>query len=200
MLTLLKPDEATNISVSIPGNDIDNLLTKEWLLTNGRGSYASSTIAGCNTRTYHGLLIGSLMPPAHRIMALSNCLEMVISKAGIFNLSTFEFPDKFAPKGFDFLKKFRRDIGAHFDYEFAKEGSFHPYDFLTVFMPKIFGVWNWNETSTDMKYWAQHQPGSWMFSIANVYISALVIVVLIPFLRYLYNKKENLRQCQKKFI
>ncbi|MBN2594865.1 MAG: glycogen debranching enzyme family protein [Sedimentisphaerales bacterium] len=117
MLTLQKADEATNISVSIADRDIDNLLTKEWLLTNGRGSYASSTIAGCNTRAYHGLLIGSLTPPAHRVMALSNCLEMVISRAGIFNLSTFEFPDKFAPTGFGFLKKFRLDIGAHFDYE-----------------------------------------------------------------------------------
>jgi len=119
VLTLQKSDEATNISVSVAEKDIDNLLTKEWLLTNGRGSYASSTIVGCNTRAYHGLLIGSLMPPAHRIMALSNCLEMVISKAGIFNLSTFEFPDKFAPKGFGYLRKFRRDTGAHFDYEFA---------------------------------------------------------------------------------
>jgi glycogen debranching enzyme len=117
VLTLQKSDEAANISVSIAGKDIDNLLTKEWLLTNGRGSYASSTIIGCNTRAYHGLLIGSLMPPAHRVMALSNCLEMVISKAGIFNLSTFEFPDRFAPTGLDFLKNFRRDIGAHFDYE-----------------------------------------------------------------------------------
>ena len=117
MLTLQNADEATIISLSITNQDIDNLLTKEWLLTNGRGSYASSTIAGCNTRAYHGLLIGSLMPPAHRVMALSNCLEMVISKTGIFNLSTFEFPDKFAPTGFDFLKNFRRDIGVHFDYE-----------------------------------------------------------------------------------
>jgi len=119
VLTLQKADEATNISVSIADQDIDNLLTKEWLLTNGRGSYASSTIAGCNTRAYHGLLIGSLMPPAHRVMALSNCLEMVISKSGIFNLSTFEFPDKFAPTGFGYLKKFRRDLGVHFDYELA---------------------------------------------------------------------------------
>jgi glycogen debranching enzyme len=119
VLTLQKADEAANISVSITARDIDNLLTKEWLLTNGRGSYASSTIAGCNTRAYHGLLIGSLTPPAHRVMALSNCLEMVISRTGIFNLSTFEFPDKFAPTGFDYLKKFRRDIGVHFDYEFA---------------------------------------------------------------------------------
>jgi predicted glycogen debranching enzyme len=120
VLTLQKSDELSNISMSISEKDVDNLLSKEWLLTNGCGGYASSTIAGCNTRAYHGLLIGSLMPPAYRIMALSNCLDMVISKAGIYNLSTFEFPDKFAPMGLCFLKNFRRDIGAHFDYEFAK--------------------------------------------------------------------------------
>jgi glycogen debranching enzyme len=117
VLTLQKSEEAANISISIAKKDIDDLLTKEWLLTNGRGSYASSTIADCNTRGYHGLLIGSLIPPAHRVMALSNCLEMVISGAGIFNLSTFEFPDKFAPTGFVFLKNFRRDTGVHFDYK-----------------------------------------------------------------------------------
>jgi len=119
VLTLEKADEAASVSVSIADQDIDNLLTKEWLLTNGRGSYASSTIVGCNTRAYHGLLIGSLMPPAHRVMALSNCLEMVISKSEVFNLSTFEFADKFAPAGYGFLKTFRRDIGAHFDFELA---------------------------------------------------------------------------------
>ena len=117
VLTLQKADEVASISVSIADQDIDNQLTKEWLLTNGRGSYASSTIAGCNTRAYHGLLIGSVRPPAHRIMAFANCLEMIISKGEVFNLSTFEFADKFAPAGFGFLKKFRRDTGVHFDYE-----------------------------------------------------------------------------------
>jgi len=117
VLTLQKADKETNLYVSTVGQDIDNLLTKEWLLTNGRGGYASSTIIGCNARAYHGLLIGSLIPPAHRIMTLSNCLEMVISKERVFNLSTFEFPGKFAPTGFVFIKAFRRDMGAHFDYE-----------------------------------------------------------------------------------
>jgi len=109
-----------SISVQTAEQEIDDLLTKEWLLTNGRGGYASSTIAGCNTRAYHGLLIGSLNPPAQRIMALSNCLEMIISRAKVFNLSTFEFPDRIAPAGFGFLKKFRRDIGAHFDFKLAE--------------------------------------------------------------------------------
>ena len=105
------------ISISIADQPIENLLAKEWLLTNERGSYASSTIAGCNTRGYHGLLIGSLNPPVNRIMALANCLEMVIFDGKVFNLSTFEFSDKFTPTGFTFLRQFRLDIGAHFDYE-----------------------------------------------------------------------------------
>ena len=79
--------------------------------------YSSSTIIGCNTRRYHGLLIGSLSPPADRIMSLSNCLEMVINNGQVFNLSTFEFSDKFAPAGFDYIKRFRRELGAHIDYE-----------------------------------------------------------------------------------
>ncbi len=108
------------ISISIANQPIENLLTKEWLLTNERGSYASSTIAGCNTRGYHGLLIGSLNPPVNRIMTLTNCLEMVIIKGQAFHLSTFEFSDKFAPTGFTFLRQFRRDTGAHFDYELDK--------------------------------------------------------------------------------
>jgi len=107
VLTLQKVDDAATVSVSTGNQPIENLLTKEWLLTNERGSYASSTIAGCNTRAYHGLLIGSLRPPVNRVMALANCLEMLIFKEQVFNLSTFEFSDKFAPVGFTLLKQFR---------------------------------------------------------------------------------------------
>jgi len=115
-LTLRKADDAAGICVPTAEQDIETLLAKEWLLTNGRGGYASSTVAGCNTRAYHGLLIGSLRPPVNRVMALANCLEMVISKGEVVNLSTFEFGNKFSPAGFGFLKGFRRDVGAHFDY------------------------------------------------------------------------------------
>jgi len=134
VLTLQKADD-TAIICSLPTDKgIEDLLTREWLLTNSRGGYASSTIVGCNTRGYHGLLIGSLNPPANRIMALANCLEMLIfeqddescdssrntSQQRVFNLSTFEFSDKFAPQGFTYIKKFRQDIGVHFDYELDK--------------------------------------------------------------------------------
>ncbi|MHC4751601.1 MAG: glycogen debranching enzyme N-terminal domain-containing protein, partial [Planctomycetota bacterium] len=117
MLTLQKTDDTASVSVSTGNRPIEDLLAKEWLLTNGRGSYASSTIVGCNTRAYHGLLIGSLRPPVNRIMALANCLEMIIFEGKVSHLSTFEFSGKFAPAGFGYLKQFRRDTGTHFDYE-----------------------------------------------------------------------------------
>lgn len=113
-------DSPSKVSISTANQAIEDLLTREWLLTNEHGSYASSSIVGCNTRGYHGLLIGSLNPPVNRIMALANCLEMVIVNGQSFNLSTFEFNDKFTPRGFTLLKQFRQDFGVHFDYELGK--------------------------------------------------------------------------------
>ena len=41
-------------------------LKREWLITNGKGGYASSTIIGANTRKYHGLLVAPSKAPAGR--------------------------------------------------------------------------------------------------------------------------------------
>jgi len=130
VLTLQKANGVEIVSMPLDGRSLEDLLTKEWLLTNQRGSYASSTIVGCNTRRYHGLLIGSLNPPANRIMALAKCLEMVVlngaSPSGrshksnhrrVFNLSTFEFDGKFAPDNSGCMKRFRQDAGVHFDFQ-----------------------------------------------------------------------------------
>ena len=89
MLTLQKADSKWSLfrnkphkqspektCISTANQPLENLLTKEWLLTNECGSYASSTIVGCNTLGYHGLLIGSLNPPVNRIMALAYCLHV----------------------------------------------------------------------------------------------------------------------------
>ncbi|MHC4387871.1 MAG: glycogen debranching enzyme N-terminal domain-containing protein [Planctomycetota bacterium] len=105
MLTLQRADSAGAISVRVDGRPIEDSLTKEWLLTNERGGYASSTIVGCNTRRYHGLLIASLNPLANRIMGLANCMEMVITNGKVLNLSTFEFNGKFTPEGFRYIKQ-----------------------------------------------------------------------------------------------
>lgn len=57
--------------------NLENGLNKEWLLTNGRGGFASSTIIGANTRKYHGLLIAPLTPPARRYLILSKVDESI---------------------------------------------------------------------------------------------------------------------------
>jgi len=119
VVALLKTNEKAVISVSTADFDIDELLGNEWLLTNERGGYAASTVIGCNTRRYHGLLTGSLQPPVNRIMALSNCVEMLSCGQQSNYLSTFEFEGKFAPAGFGAIKQFRRDVGVHFDYQTA---------------------------------------------------------------------------------
>lgn len=50
-------------------------ITKEWLLTNGIGGFAASTVTGINTRRYHGLLVAALNPPAERHLVLSKIDE-----------------------------------------------------------------------------------------------------------------------------
>ncbi|GAX43032.1 glycogen debranching enzyme [Tolypothrix sp. NIES-4075] len=50
-------------------NDLD---TREWLLTNGMGSFASGTVSDVRTRTYHGWLIAATSPPSGRTLLFSH--------------------------------------------------------------------------------------------------------------------------------
>lgn len=56
---------------------IEEALTKEWLITNGIGGFASQSVLGINTRKYHGLLVAPLMPPARRYVILSKIDESI---------------------------------------------------------------------------------------------------------------------------
>jgi predicted glycogen debranching enzyme len=53
------------------------MLTREWLVTNGIGGYASGTLSGVITRRFHGLLIASLPAPLGRTMMLHHLTEVV---------------------------------------------------------------------------------------------------------------------------
>jgi predicted glycogen debranching enzyme len=55
--------------------DGEPLLTREWLVTNGLGGYASGTVAGVATRRYHGLLIAALPAPLGRVVMLNQVAE-----------------------------------------------------------------------------------------------------------------------------
>lgn len=103
--------------ISLKGVELESLLSKEWLVSNSRGSFSSSTAAGINTRRYHGLLTGSLNPPENRIVALSSCLETVICKDEVFELSSFEFPGGIGCKGHENLTEFSKNAGVHYNYD-----------------------------------------------------------------------------------
>jgi predicted glycogen debranching enzyme len=57
--------------------DPSALVTREWLVTNGLGGYASGTVAGVVTRRYHGMLIAALAAPLGRTVMLSHVAEQV---------------------------------------------------------------------------------------------------------------------------
>ncbi len=100
-------------------SNLNELLEKEWLLTNQRGSYSSGTVIGCNTRRYHGLLVASMHPPVERVVTLSNMLETATLNGQSYELANFEFSDRVHPQGYRFCREFRRDNGVHFRYEFG---------------------------------------------------------------------------------
>jgi len=57
--------------------DADALATREWLVTNGLGGYASGTVSGVITRRYHGVLIAALPAPLGRLVMLSHVAEQL---------------------------------------------------------------------------------------------------------------------------
>src|SRR5215467_1334018 len=59
------------------GTDPVLLLTREWLVTNGLGGYASASVSGACTRRYHGLLIAALPAPLGRMVMLSHFGEEI---------------------------------------------------------------------------------------------------------------------------
>ena len=68
--------------------NLENGIQKEWIITNGIGGFASSTIIGANTRKYHGLLIAPLTPPARRYLILSKVDESIEIGGKQYNLYT----------------------------------------------------------------------------------------------------------------
>jgi predicted glycogen debranching enzyme len=87
-------------------SDVNQALGLEWLVTNGLGGYASSTILGANTRKYHGLLVAAFNPPVNRWVLLTKLDEQITIGTETFEIGTNEFRDVIHPKGYHFLSKF----------------------------------------------------------------------------------------------
>ncbi|WP_353069162.1 amylo-alpha-1,6-glucosidase [Tunturibacter empetritectus] len=98
-------------------SDLDGLKTKEWLVTNGLGGYASGTIASMNTRRYHGLLVASMEAPLGRLVLLSQLEDTLIVDGARFPLSTNLYSENIVhPSGYLNLVGFRLDPDPVFTY------------------------------------------------------------------------------------
>ncbi len=81
--------------------------SREWLVTNGIGGYASGTVGGSQTRRYHGLLIAALQPPVGRTLLVSAIDEIVHYAGTDFSLATHRWASGAVdPKGFLLLEDF----------------------------------------------------------------------------------------------
>jgi predicted glycogen debranching enzyme len=88
--------------------NLEYSLSRELIRSNRAGSYASTTIVGCNTRKYHGLLVCPLeeMDGEHHVL-LSTLDATVIQHEKEFNLGIHKYEgDKYVPGGHKYVREF----------------------------------------------------------------------------------------------
>ncbi len=92
---------------------IEELLAREWLVTNGLGGYASGTVAGAATRRYHGLLIAALPGSLGRVVMLTHLFEQLRLPDGrTVQLGGEEWASRVLDvPGAGFLREFRLEAG-----------------------------------------------------------------------------------------
>lgn len=79
---------------------------KQWVVSNGLGGFASSTIIGANTSKYHGLLFASLRPPGERTLLLAKLDEEVMIGKNVYQLSCNHTGTGIYPVGYNHLQSF----------------------------------------------------------------------------------------------
>jgi predicted glycogen debranching enzyme len=98
---------------------LEESIKKEWLITNGIGGYASSTVPAINTRKYHGLLIAALNPPGNRTVCVSKLDEDLFFGGDVYRLGSNNFLDTIYPQGFKLISQFSLAPYPTYTYEVA---------------------------------------------------------------------------------
>lgn len=99
-------------------NNFAEGIKKEWLVTNGLGGFASSTVIGCNTRKYHGLLFCNLDKKDGRYLLVSNLNEVVHINGQEFDLATNKCKG-YLSNGFKYQQTFEYVNYPKFEYKIA---------------------------------------------------------------------------------
>lgn len=88
--------------------NLQESLQKEILRTNRAGAYHCTTIVGCNTRKYHGLLVIPVpeLDDENHVL-LSSLDETVIQHGAEFNMGIHKYHgDNYSPKGHKYIREF----------------------------------------------------------------------------------------------
>ncbi|HLO47582.1 MAG TPA: amylo-alpha-1,6-glucosidase [Kamptonema sp.] len=90
----------------ICGN-LESAESREWLVTNGIGGYASGAIANLLTRRYHGLLVAALKPPLGRTLMLTKLDETAVYNNCTYPLYTNRWANgTVEPHGYKYIERF----------------------------------------------------------------------------------------------
>jgi len=81
--------------------NLDRAMSLEWLETNGRGGFASGTVAGANSRRYHALLLTARKPPSERFVLVNHLEEWLDIDGESYPLSTNFYPGAIHPHGYE---------------------------------------------------------------------------------------------------
>ena len=98
--------------------NLEYSLSRELIRSNRAGSYAATTIIGCNTRKYHGLLVCPLeeMDGEHHVL-LSTLDATVIQHNKEFNLGIHKYEgDHYAPRGHKYVREFDTTVASYLVY------------------------------------------------------------------------------------
>lgn len=86
--------------------NLEYSLQREMLATDRRGGYMSTTIVGCNTRKYHGLIVAPIDTTDETYVLLSSLDETVVQHDQSFNLALHRFKGVYEPRGHKYITDF----------------------------------------------------------------------------------------------
>ncbi|MEN6618966.1 MAG: amylo-alpha-1,6-glucosidase [Rikenellaceae bacterium] len=90
--------------------NLEYSLKREVLSTNHAGGYLNTTIVGCNTRKYHGLLVVPIENfGGDKYVLLSSLDETLIQHGKEFNLGIHRYGDIYEPRGHKYIRNFEID-------------------------------------------------------------------------------------------
>ncbi|MDR0385775.1 MAG: glycogen debranching enzyme N-terminal domain-containing protein, partial [Prevotellaceae bacterium] len=98
--------------------NLEYSLNHEIIRSNKTGSYCNTTIVGCNTRKYHGLLVSPVKNQEYRrYVFLSSLDETVVQHNSEFNLGMHRYAnDVYEPKGHKYVIDFSVDTLSESQY------------------------------------------------------------------------------------